>query len=195
MYLEKLLEVISVQRHDYLNHMQVISGLLQLNKGDRVREYIQKVCLEQKKQSQLSRLSMPCMSAVLLVGMMVGSSHQVEVDFDISSDLKGCKVPPEALCSALETTLYSIFTLLEDTPLEQRKVDIAISEGDEKFIINTSIQDPGALARGGSRILEKVDEVIKPFGARAELTISDQWGDLILTLPKSSDIAGAVKKK
>lgn len=41
--MEDLLEALRVQRHDFLNHLQVISGLLQLKKYDRAQEYIKQV--------------------------------------------------------------------------------------------------------------------------------------------------------
>jgi hypothetical protein len=43
-YMDDIMKVIQMQRHDFLNHLQVVSGLTQLRKTDRVVEYIATTC-------------------------------------------------------------------------------------------------------------------------------------------------------
>ena len=57
--MKELLEVLRVQRHNFLNHLQVISGLLQLKKYDRVSEYIMNIGQEYNQASMLGRIEAP----------------------------------------------------------------------------------------------------------------------------------------
>ena len=79
MRLEKLLDVIQVQRHDFLNHMQVISGLLQLNKLDRLRDYLGQVSMELARFSKTTRVKIPEVTACLLTAYNDAAMIQVEL--------------------------------------------------------------------------------------------------------------------
>ena len=56
---DKIIRIISNQRHDFLNHLSVISGLVQLNKVDLVPKYIVKVSDEIKAMRQVMYLKYP----------------------------------------------------------------------------------------------------------------------------------------
>jgi len=95
------LEIIQVQRHDFLNHLQVISGLLQLNKVDKAREYISQVGLEIAHASKTSRVKMPEVSLALLYCLNEAAKYQVEVELTVNSDLTGCGVPGQVIGQAI----------------------------------------------------------------------------------------------
>ncbi|HHP51706.1 MAG TPA: hypothetical protein ENM97_08280 [Moorella mulderi] len=50
------------QRHDYLNHLQVISGYLQLGKAEQALAYLQGVLKEMEELGKLMRLKSPSLA-------------------------------------------------------------------------------------------------------------------------------------
>ena len=64
--LKKLLEVLRIQRHDFMNHLQVIYGYIQLGNLDRAKEYSLKTidCVE--KFGKFSKIPLPCLQSYLL---------------------------------------------------------------------------------------------------------------------------------
>ena len=61
--IQKLLDVIQGQRYDFLNHLQVISGLLQLNKEERLQDYLAQISLELARFSKTARIKIPDVTA------------------------------------------------------------------------------------------------------------------------------------
>ena len=63
--LESLMEYISSQRHDFLNHLQVIMGFLQLNKKDEAIDYIKRSSEALQESSRASKVPWLELAAVL----------------------------------------------------------------------------------------------------------------------------------
>jgi hypothetical protein len=56
---EALLEMLSIYRHEFLNYLQVIGGLVQLNKTDRLLDYIRKASEEVQQLARLTTCGDP----------------------------------------------------------------------------------------------------------------------------------------
>lgn len=63
--MDSIMEFISSQRHEFLNHFQVIMGFLQLNKKEEAIEYIKKVSEGLQQASRVARVPWPELAAVL----------------------------------------------------------------------------------------------------------------------------------
>lgn len=64
--MNQLIEVINHQRHDWLNHIQVLLGYLQLQKYDLCEEYIYRVIKEANRDTLVARLTHPSLVTYLL---------------------------------------------------------------------------------------------------------------------------------
>jgi hypothetical protein len=67
---EEIKQILNRQRHDWMNHVQVLMGYVSLNKTDRLKEYLQKlirIASEERKIAQL-RFS-PLIVTLLTLGM------------------------------------------------------------------------------------------------------------------------------
>ncbi|AGL02635.1 Spo0B domain-containing protein [Desulfoscipio gibsoniae] len=121
-----MLELLSVQRHDFLNHLQIISGLLQLNRETEAREYIRTVSRDIVSLSKVVHLQVPEVAAVLLMAYNRAVSYQIEMAFDVQANLKDCTVPGEELASLLEELLNNIIDYLAPPEVAARKISIGI---------------------------------------------------------------------
>ena len=73
--LSELLQWYSLQRHDYLNHWQVIMGNLQLNQPEKALSYMRETITVQEQEQKIGHIQEPALAAVLL-GLMIGLRQQ-----------------------------------------------------------------------------------------------------------------------
>ena len=105
-----MMELLSTQRHEFLNHLQVISGFLQLGKETEARNYIHKIVNAMAELSKVVHLGMPETAAVLMNAHYRAEMQQIRLVFDIQTDLKSCTLPGEQVASLLEEILNNLIT-------------------------------------------------------------------------------------
>jgi hypothetical protein len=182
---EKLLEVIQVQRHDFLNHLQVISGFLQLNKPERIREYIELIILEMRAMSQTARFKIPEITAALLVGFNEASKYQAKMELMVNSNLDHCMVAGPVVGEALESVLNCFFKNLASPELEERDFAVSFEESETEYNICLSspascIDDPVLLKKD----LEPVKELLNRHGGCLNNVLLRENIEIFLCLPR-----------
>jgi len=185
MEIKGLLEVIQVQRHDFLNHLQVISGLLQLNKGDRVRDYIIQVCDEYGKLSKITRLKSPEVKAVLLIASNEAAKSQVEILFDIQTDMASLGITGTAVGSALERVIKQALKFLAPPEVTDRRMRLTISEGERKITIKLGF--PGVPAEVVKDAEEQLalSEFLAPYDSSTRLAVTEKEAEIYMIFPKT----------
>lgn len=63
--LKKMLEVHRIQRHDFMNHLQVVSGYLQLGNLEKAQNYSLKAVKSLRSYEQLSKIPLPFLQSFL----------------------------------------------------------------------------------------------------------------------------------
>lgn len=185
MNIDSMLEIISVQRHDFLNHLQVISGLLQLNKAERVKDYIRQVSLEVERLSKVVHLRVPQAAAALLLANHQADKHQIEVNYNIQTDLEECGVPGEKLGWVLFEALKQSLSCMVSPEVVGRRVDIALMESDKKYTCRISFPEPpNTVASSAQAVLAEVDKQLAPCGGRIGLAVSSNGGEIYITFPR-----------
>lgn len=86
--LSELLAWYSLQRHDFLNHWQVIMGYLQLNKGEKALAYMREALqgLDAEKKSGL--IPQPAVAAILLGWTVRLRQNGINVRLNFPEELK-----------------------------------------------------------------------------------------------------------
>lgn len=181
-----MLEIISVQRHDFLNHLQVISGLLQLNKADRVKDYIRHVSLEVERLSKVVHLKVPQAAAAFLLGHHQAEKHQVEVYYNIQTDLGDCAVPGEQLGRVLFEALKQSLWCMASPEINRRRVDINLLESERKYTCRILFPEPpNTAADSAQAALAEAEKQLAPFGGRVGLAVSGNGGEIYITFPRN----------
>lgn len=180
----ELLEYISVQRHDFLNHLQVISGLVQLNKSDRVRDYIDQVCNEIAELSVVTRLKVPELKAVLLVAVNAAHRCQVKVVFDINTNMEGCRVSGDILGQSVDECINLAFEHLSPPHVKDRRLLLCISESDKKYTVRFGF--PGL----PSSVVADLENKLKycrgliAINIQVGVAVTAERGEIYLVVPK-----------
>jgi len=123
----KMLELLSVQRHDFLNHLQIISGLLQLKKETEAREYIRTAASAIMSLSKVVHLEVPEVAAVLLVAHNRAANHLIKIEFDVQNNLSGCNVSGEHIATLLGEILNNLMKHLASSDTADREILISIN--------------------------------------------------------------------
>ncbi len=85
--MKELIEVINHQRHDWLNHIQVLLSYLKLGKYDMCEEYIHRIIAGANRDTLVSRLEYPPVVAYLLSFNALHSNMRIEVEIPASFSL------------------------------------------------------------------------------------------------------------
>ncbi|MCF6092719.1 Spo0B domain-containing protein [Microaerobacter geothermalis] len=114
---------ISHQRHDWLNHFQVIYGYLKMGKLDRMEEYIQRVTERAHQDSRISRLGYSPLVVYLLTFNSLVREMELEVEVDEELDLSKIPVNVESL--------YQIVYKLVET----YRANVIVGEGERNNLL------------------------------------------------------------
>jgi len=185
MDLEKLLEVIQVQRHDFLNHLQVISGFLQLNKFDLAHEYIKEVSREMAVLSRTSRIKIPEVTAALLTGLNEASKYQIMIDVAVDSSLADCAVPGSVLGVALEICFNSIFEVLSPPEINDKILEVLFAQSDKEYTCRLFSRFPPISNQAGfEQSLAQAGELLNQYGGQAKVAFKDKGVEIFFILPR-----------
>lgn len=144
MDLKGILEVLREQRHDFINHLQVISGYLQLQKQEIAHDYIQKTSVLLREQGKIFRLKIPEVTTVLLVEQKKARDYGIEVIFDIQDDLANCSISGDVMGALLETIFYIIISYLASFGLANGRLEVSLAGERKRCIWRLHFAKPAA---------------------------------------------------
>jgi sensor histidine kinase regulating citrate/malate metabolism len=104
------------QRHDFLNHLQVVFGLMELSEYDTAKGYIEKVYSDIQKISRVLKTASPAMNALLQAKMMDAEKWGIEFIIEISTSLKSLIIPDWELCRVVGNIIDNAIDALKDVP-------------------------------------------------------------------------------
>lgn len=141
--MKELLELLRVQRHNFANHLQVISGLLQLKKYDRTGEYIKLVVNEFGEAGTVIRLEVPEIVYKILMADLAAGKQGITIKKAISTSLdKGIEDgfhTAEILGEMLDIALRS----LQDSNFAVKgQVSLGIHETPESYVFQVEFLCP-----------------------------------------------------
>lgn len=153
--MQDLLEVLRVQRHDFLNHLQVISGLLQLKRYDGAFAYIQQVGEEMGRAGITARLGCPEIVAVILTSELAASKKGVQINVEISTDFEKGLMSAFAVAEIVRDMLNTAINLVEVSVGGKGYIDLEIMQKDGAYVFQVRFggsQNTGILAVESSAV-------------------------------------------
>ena len=99
--LSRLHVTMRAQRHDFMNHLQVVHSLIELGKYTESAEYIEKVFINIEKVSGTLRTSIPAVNAILEAKRQSCESKGIEVEMEVRTTLSDITIPAWELCGIL----------------------------------------------------------------------------------------------
>lgn len=145
--LEQLNSKLRSQRHDYLNHLQVVYGMMELEEYEELHQYLMPVYKDMMKTGKALKTSKPALNALLKAKMDEAEGKKIDVYVEVKSDLKELKIADWELCKLLSNILDNAITALQEKE-SGRVLRIDITETPEQYsfsIMNNGPQIPEEL--------------------------------------------------
>lgn len=157
--LEKLNSELRSQRHDYLNHLQVVYGLMELEEYVELKKYLQPVYKDMQKTGKALKTSKPAINALLKAKMDEAEKKGIDVYVEVKSDLKELSVEDWELCKVISNILDNAMTALLEREGE-RRITVDITEERARYCFS--------IGNNGPRIPEEMKESIFKQGVSSK---------------------------
>jgi len=125
--LEDLNLTLRKQRHDFMNHLQVVFGLIELDQKDEARAYVERIYGDIRRVGRSMKTDLPAVNALLAAQMADCEQKKVAAQFDISSDWEGMPVPAWEICRVLGNLIDNAVDAMENTEKPRLKVEMSES--------------------------------------------------------------------
>ncbi|GLC31513.1 sensor histidine kinase [Clostridium omnivorum] len=185
---EDLNRVLRAQRHDFMNHLQVVHGLMEMDEYDDAKDYIEKVFNDIQKVNKILKTSNPAVNALLEAKVIYSEKRGIKTHVNVNSQLKNIKMPGWELCRVLGNLIDNAIYAIQQNG-EQGCITIDIFEDLKQY--GFKIKDNGPQIQ--QDIIDKIFEVgFTTKGEKGEgmgLAITKEilnkyGGDIIVTSDK-----------
>ena len=129
------------QRHDYLNHLQIVYGMMELEEYEELHDYLEPIYKDMMKVGKAIRTSIPAVNALLMAKMGTAEANGADFYVEVKSDLKDLKIEPWELCKVLSNLIDNAITALQEKEGE-RKMALDISEDRDCYLFAVSDNGP-----------------------------------------------------
>jgi len=201
--LEKLNNTLRGQRHDYLNHLQVVYGLMQLEEYEELEKYLEPVYKDMQKTGKALKTSKPAINALLKAKMDEASSKEIDFYVEVKSDLKNLEMEDWELCKVISNIVDNAMTALEEKE-NQKTILLDITEDKDGYIFSISNNgpmipvdmQPHIFRQGVTTKLERehgmglyiVMNVIKTYEGSIKMTSTEDETKFVVTFPKRKKV-------
>ncbi len=183
--MNEMIEVLRVQRHDFMNHLQVILGLLQLKKYDRAGEYIKKVAADMERAGALVRLGAPDVVTAVLSAELAAGKQGISIEKSIGTGFERGLQNEMTVAEIIREMLALAVRLGQGEPGSGGSVDFEISEKNGQYVFKVGFRagaEADRLALASENIFMK--EAAKKVNGHIEAVVSaDGITVVTLTVP------------
>lgn len=198
----EMINILRAKQHDYSNHLQVISGSLQMGKPQRAMEYIKEIVGDLSLASNITGLESPELAALLLKKISLAEANGILVKLSIESRLTSFPFSAYELTRILGNLLDNAIYALSEDFAPKKILLIWISEDLSHYlfrITNSSPVIPDSLHdaifqegfttkgdKGSGLGLAIVKALVEKHKGRIELISNEQEGTVYtVILPKN----------
>ncbi|NCB05323.1 MAG: GHKL domain-containing protein, partial [Clostridia bacterium] len=138
--MEQLNNTLRMQRHDFLNHLQVVYSLLEMQEYVEATDYLEKVYGDIRAVSTVLRTRSTAVNALLKVKAGAFEERRIPLEMDIRSSLEGLSMPSWELCRVLSNLLDNAMDAVKNESAP--KVAIRITENLRQFVFRVENNGP-----------------------------------------------------
>ena len=180
--LEQLNTTMRAQRHDFMNHLQVVYSLLELEEYSSASEYLERVYGDIKRVGRSLKTAHPAINALLAAKLSDCEAHGVKVELIIESPWEALPVPGWEMCRVLGNLIDNGLDALSGT--KDAQMTIALGETLQAFTFEISNNGPAipdtlierifqsgfsTKSAGRGMGLSIVKTILQAYGGRIEL--------------------------
>ena len=126
--MESLNNTLRAQRHDFLNHLQVVYSLMEMEEYGEANAYIEKVYGAITAVSRVMKTANPAINALLQVKLAACDKAGVQAEVNIQSAWKDLPLPGWEMCKVLSNLIDNALDALEEVEPAGRRLRITLTE-------------------------------------------------------------------
>lgn len=150
--MDALNHTLRAQRHDFLNHLQVVYSLMEMREYNEATNYLEKVYGEIRALSSVLRTGSAAVNALLQVKAAACQDMGIALEMDIQSRLEGLSMPSWELCRVLSNLLDNAMEAAKAAP--QPRVVLTIGEHLRGFLLSVRNNGPAIPPEMRDRLFE-----------------------------------------
>lgn len=151
--MEALYSEMRKQRHDYMNHLQVIYSLTELGESGEALKYIQQVHKDIARVGSALKTAHPALNALISAKMNDANEKGVAFSLNASTALEHLKIPAWEVCRALGNLIDNAFEALKST--RPAVIKVSLEENKDMYYLTVSNNGPEIEKSVLSRIFEE----------------------------------------
>ena len=200
--LENLNTRLRAQRHDYLNQIQIVHGLLELGEYEDARDYLRPVFRDIMKVNRALKTAQPAVNALLQAKMEEAERQGIDFYLEVGAQLKGLPVEPWELCKVLANLTDNAITAVSAKE-DGKWIRVEIEERRERYVFlisNNGPEIPPAQRKqifhmgyttkkgeGHGMGLSIVSSIVREAGGEIRLESSPEQTVFGITIPKKEN--------
>lgn len=182
--MREILDLISVQRHDFLNHLQVISGLLQLNKPEKALDYIKQISYLAGQDSYICRINNSDLALRLMLEQHKAAQRGIELEI-IVLQFSEVALPERLLSQVIGQLVQFAMDQCKET---DDYCQLRLLSDDQCGRIE--LEFPDRLGVAGA-FLSEIHKDMYSYGVKVDCRVEESLCQLCLQLPKmQTNVAG-----
>jgi len=138
--LEDLNGTLRAQRHDFMNHLQVVFGLVEMREYGEAQDYIERVYGDIQLVGRALKTASPAVNALLAAKMADCEEKGIDMEVVIRSAWHGMPIAGWEMCRILGNLIDNAVDALEDRSLPRRKLLVEVGEDlhDYRFAVSNT---------------------------------------------------------
>ncbi len=186
------------QRHDFLNHIQVVYSLLEMGESAEAADYLERVYERLRTVSRVMRTQVTAFNALLQVKNAACEERGIQLDIDIRTTLAGLPVPAWEICCIIGNLMDNAMDALQDC--RNGQIQLIVREDLKRFLFTVKnngdpipknlrerIFEPGVSTKGEGRGmgLSIVRKTLGEFGGQILLEDGPETA-FTVTIPREA---------
>lgn len=141
--LEDLNATLRRQRHDFMNHLQVVFSLMEMEEYPDAMQYVESVYGDIQKTGSILKTAIPAVNALIAAKREDCAEHDIILETEISSPWHDLPVSGWEMCRILGNLIDNARdALLEDAAATDRKITVSFDETPAVFMFRVSNNGP-----------------------------------------------------
>lgn len=184
---QQYLKLISQQRHEFLNHLQVILGLLQLGRYHRALQYVQNIVRENELTVAEVNSLPPQLAWMFLDNLVQARKLGLKVEIECASPLDGFS-PSPLLVNLFDELFDYLLAQAWEGKIEAVRMRLGASQAGHLTLRTTLIRrNPGAALPGTSPRMEAIKRAAARLNGEIKVTPSPEGLELAAILGKPAE--------
>ena len=141
--LESLNGTLRRQRHDFMNHLQVVFSLMELGDSGEAMKYVESVYGDIKKAGSVLKTAIPAVNALIAAKRQDCEERKIELDIKIGSGWQALPVPGWEMCRVLGNLIDNARDALDgDNRAYDKRITLSIDETAGAFTFSVANNGP-----------------------------------------------------